>query len=157
MVTRHGRFGQNEPIPKVNDENWFPKQENWFFFFNKVKIKKVNKKIEIKDWWTTKGVVRQSSITAGVPTAASTLMLGQGVKKAPFADVPRIYKQNGGARHLRFASKWRNRPSDWTNWINKSNEWFVIVKGTERTDSWKIIVLPMPNGNPPLSLIYTPP
>ena len=38
-----------------------------------------------------------------------------------------------------------DRPYDLTNWTNKSNKRFVIVKGTERTDSRKIIVLPMPS------------
>ena len=63
-------------------------------------------------------------------------------KKGSICHVPCSYKQSGRARHLRFAAKWRNRSSDWTN---ESNRRFVIVKGTERTDSWKIIVLPMPN------------
>ena len=57
------------------------------------------------DWWTTEGVVQHSSITAGVSTTASTLMLGQGVKKAPFAGIPHVYKQSAGASHLRFAAK----------------------------------------------------
>ena len=36
-------------------------------------------------WWTSEAAFWRSSITAGGSTADSTLMVGQGVKKAPLA------------------------------------------------------------------------
>ena len=36
-------------------------------------------------WWTSESAVWRNPITAGVFTADSTLMVGQGVQKAPFA------------------------------------------------------------------------